>query len=85
MKEIPTVKLINLTLKNNNAYTFVELAKKTGFNNVNIHRVFNGTHKMLTPAFKLILDNIPPDQLHPFLCELYHYYYNENECNIQTL
>jgi hypothetical protein len=75
--ENPNKCVLNKAFQKYGVYTFTELSKKTGIHYMTLSRMFNdNAHKVISPAFKLVLDNIPPQELHSFLQELYTYYYN---------
>ncbi len=74
--ETPNQKLINKAFNKYNVRTYRDLARLTKISNKILSRAFDGEHKILSPVFKLILEHIPPQELHSFLQELYTYYYN---------
>jgi hypothetical protein len=75
----PSKHLIDLAFKNLNAKSFIELGRKTGIHYKLLSRISEekNQHKLISPAFKLILDNIPEEELKSFLEELLKSYYNK--------
>jgi hypothetical protein len=76
--ENPNKYLLNKAFQKYGVYTFVELSKKTGIHYMTLRRMLNDdSHKIISPAFKLILELIPEQELKPFLTSLNHHLYPE--------
>jgi hypothetical protein len=71
--------LIDVAFSKYKVNSCLALSRETGLHHATLRRIQNNSkYKLFSPPFKLILDNIPPDQLYPFLRELYDYYYENN-------
>jgi hypothetical protein len=75
----PSKELITMGFKKYDVHSFVELAEKTGISDDMLHRMFKSNkHKIVSPAFKLILELIPEHELKPFLERVVKHLYHEN-------
>ena len=75
----PNRELITMGFKKYDVHSFVELAEKTGISDDMLHRMFKSNkHKIVSPAFKLVLELVPEHELKSFLERVVKHLYHEN-------